>query len=79
MSGHRMKGPPEVVTTDSEPHLAMHDLVKLEVRVTCSCKAVVRTSETLPRAAVLGMTEYAETLRRLLQGARDHWEEHQGG
>ena len=70
---------PEISVTEDEPHLHTHQLVKVEVRYPCRCGEVVRTSEVLPRTALMDVETFSDRLRQITKASREDWEGHRRG
>ena len=77
MPEHVATGNPTIETRDTDPHLFAHNQVKIEITYPCSCGSPVRTSEILPRDAVVSDPDlFARTVIQVGQRARESWREH---
>ena len=76
---HGLAKLPEISSTNAEPHLAAHQLVKVEVRYPCLCGAVIRTSEAIPETVLMNVDQFADKVRQITAQSRARWEEHLRG
>lgn len=79
MSKHGLSDLPELDTSNTAPHLAIHQLVKVEVRYRCICGEVVRTSEALPQVSLMDVTTFSDRVRQITARSRERWEAHLRG